>query len=555
MTAKIFRSIFFITLAIQLASFLILGTAINVLIDRKLKVELSKEATYISEGMELAGEAFLQRLDTTETRITWVDADGHVLFDSAAPTDQMENHAARTEIADALRTGSGFDIRHSGTLSTGSNTAYYALRMTDGTVIRIAAAAYSVVTLLLSAWQPILLAILATILIAVLLAFYLSRSIVRPINRINLSHPEESRVYPEMRPIIHRLIMQNRRAARQMEELKLRQTEFDTITANMNEGMIIINANAEILSCNRSAVMVLSPGSPMPRSVLSLPDSGCFREAVRLALTGQNGYAMLRRDDASYSILAAPVLHDGDIEGAVLVILDETEKESRERLRREFTANISHELKTPLTSISGFAELIKNDMTDPENTHRFAERIYREAQRLIALVGDIIRLSQLDDGEIPYDSDPIDLLEVAEETRERLENVAAAQQITLRIIGDSITVRGNRQILSEMLYNLLDNAIKYNRPGGEAEIELSCVDGKKCVTVRDNGIGIPKEEQPRIFERFFRVDKSHSKEIGGTGLGLSIVKHGAAFHHAQITLDSAPGVGTKIVLLFDDPSV
>lgn len=554
MTAKIFRSIFLLTLAIQLASFLIFGIAVKTIIDEKLKAELKKEATYISEGIEIGGESFLRRLDA-ETRITWIDADGKVLFDTDAAAEQMGNHASREEITAAFRTGSGFEIRRSDTLLSGSNTAYYALRLEDNTVIRVASDAYSVATLLLTAWQPIVLTVLVTTLIALLLALSLSRSIVRPINRIDLSHPEKSQVYPELRPIIGRLIAQNRQAARQMETLTLRQNEFDTITANMNEGMIILNANAEILSCNRSAATLLGAGGSMPRSVLSLPDSASFREAVRLALTGQNGYATLQRGDASYSILAAPVRHNHDIAGAILMILDETEKESRERLRREFTANVSHELKTPLTSISGFAELIKNNMTDPDSTRRFAERIYREAQRLIVLVGDIIRLSQLDDGEIPFDQRPIDLLELAHETQERLEGIAAAQKITVRITGENMTVRGNRQILTEMLYNLLDNAIKYNRPGGEAEILLSCINGQKCITVRDNGIGIPPEDQPRIFERFFRVDKSHSKEIGGTGLGLSIVKHGAAFHHAQITLESQPDVGTQITLCFEDSVV
>ena len=318
----------------------------------------------------------------------------------------------------------------------------------------------------------------------------------------------------------------------------------------MSEGMVVINSRAEVLSCNKSAREVFDVKGPTPKPVLALNSSPGFREAIRAALAGSTGYDSMRKGERFYSILATPVLHDKAVDGAVIVILDVTEKEAREALRREFTSNVSHELKTPLTSISGFAEIIKSGMADADDVRHFAENIHKESSRLISLVGDIIRLSQLDGGEIPYDDEAVDLYLVAEDVCERLQSIAEKKNVSLTLTGEAVSVSGNSLIIEEMLYNLCDNGIKYNRDGGYVKINVRREGGIPVFSVSDNGIGIPQDKQERVFERFYRVDKSHSRSIGGTGLGLSIVKHAAAYHKAEITLESEEGVGTTVSVRF-----
>ncbi len=383
----------------------------------------------------------------------------------------------------------------------------------------------------------------------VLTAQIISSSAVRPIKGIDPNRPEALLVYDELRPILGKLSAQNYRLARQMDELKLRENEFASITANMSEGILVINSNTNILSCNDGARQIFGIDGELPRSVLALDGSDGFRDAVSAALSGKNGYHEISRGEKHYSVITTSVLGDGSVDGAIIVIVDDTEKEHREKLRREFTSNISHELKTPLTSISGFAELIRCGMAEGEEAKHFADNIYREAQRLITLVGDIIRLTQLDGREMPYDGD-IDLYEVAEEVQERLSNVAARAGIELRLEGEHAAVQGNRQTLEEIIYNLCDNGIKYNNEGGFVLVRVWRDGAETKVSVKDNGIGIPKDKQDRVFERFYRVDKSHSKKIGGTGLGLSIVKHAAAYHKAAISLSSEEGAGTEITVAF-----
>ena len=386
-------------------------------------------------------------------------------------------------------------------------------------------------------------------LLCLFLATAFARGIVAPIINIDPKRISGDDVYDEIKPIANRLSSQNYRVSKQKSELSIRQNEFDSITFYMSEGMIIINSRAQILSCNRSAKEIYD-FKKEPKSILQIDDSSDFREAIGAALSGKNGYYTMKKGEKFYSVIATPVVHDSIIEGAVIVLLDVTEKEERESLRREFTSNISHELKTPLTSISGFAEIISSGIADPADVSRFAENIHKEATRLITLVGDIIRLSQLDGGEIPYDEESIDLLLMANEVKERLTNLAERAEISISVDGESAMVMGNATIIGEMIYNLCDNAIKYNRAGGFVEISVFSGDKESCISVSDNGIGIPKDKQDRVFERFYRVDKSHSKAIGGTGLGLSIVKHAAAYHKAKILFDSEEGVGTKVVLSF-----
>lgn len=397
-----------------------------------------------------------------------------------------------------------------------------------------------------------LLILIATAVLAIIVATRVSSSIIKPINSIDPEHPEEAEVYDELRPMIDKISSQNYKISRQLSLIGRRENEFNSLIANMSEGLIVINSHAEVVSCNDSAREIFGLRSQTPRSVLSINSSSTFREAISNAFAGKNGYDSLRLGEKYYSLFATPVLHESRVDGAVIVIIDVTEKEEREALRREFTSNISHELKTPLTSISGFAEIIRSGMADGEDVVRFADNIHREASRLISLVGDIIRLTQLDGGEIPYDEERVDLHDVAELVVSRLDNVAERAGVTLVCEGESTLVPGNSSIIEEMIYNLCDNGIKYNRPHGEVRVRVYTEGHECCVSVSDNGIGIPADKQDRVFERFYRVDKSHSREIGGTGLGLSIVKHAAAYHKAKITLVSEEDVGTTISVRFSD---
>ena len=390
----------------------------------------------------------------------------------------------------------------------------------------------------------------AVIAVGAVFAYFISESIVKPIENMDFGG-RSSNEYPELEHIVKFMQEQRRRIRDQREESIAKQTEFETITKNMSEGMIIIDNHADIMFFNNFAAEILNIHLEAPRSIIGLNDSITFRTAILNALHGKNGYDVIRTKEIYYSVLATPVFHDEIMYGAVIFILDETEKESREKLRREFTSNVSHELKTPLTSILGFAELIKDGMATGEDARHFADNIHKEANRLITLVGDIIKLSRLDDGEISYDNEKINLMNIVTSVSERLSSLAEKNGVSISVDGETVYISGNSGILEEMVYNLCDNAIKYNRRGGKVIITVG---GGECpfVCVEDNGIGIPTDYQERVFERFYRVDKSHSKEIGGTGLGLSIVKRGALYHKAHIDLESHENKGTKIKIIFNE---
>ena len=421
-------------------------------------------------------------------------------------------------------------------------------------VSRVPGVDYDVFDLLAETAAPIVALVAGMAIVAFIFASRMSKSLVKPINEIDPEHPEDAGAYDELKPIIDKLASQNYKISRQMDTLKKRESEFNSITFNMSEGLVVINSRATVLSCNRSAKEIFDLDGEVPKNVVFLNDSPTFRAAIAAALSGKNGYDSIRKGEKYYSLFATPVLHEKHVEGAVIVIIDVTEKEERETLRREFTSNISHELKTPLTSISGFAELIKSGLATEEDTVHFAENIHKEASRLISLVGDIIRLSQLDGGEIPYDEEAVDLYEVAREVADRLEGVAKRAEVSLAAEGEKTAVAGNYTIIEEIIYNLCDNAIKYNRKGGYVKVRVFSDGKERCVSVEDNGIGIPQDKRDRVFERFYRVDKSHSKAIGGTGLGLSIVKHAAAYHKATISLDSKEGEGTTVTVRFPEKS-
>ena len=482
--------------------------------------------------------------------MTWVAADGTVLYDNEADASTMENHADREEIREALTSETGTAQRFSSTLS--EQTLYVTQRLSDGTVIRLASAQKTVGLLLISMIQPILIILVLSLLLSAVLASRLSKGLIKPILSLDLEHPEDCETYDELTPLLSRLKRQNDTIQQQMNLLKQRQTEFAALTDNMSEGFLLLDRQGHVLSHNSGALRLLGVEEPEGEvNVLVLNREEPFRQAVDEALSGKRSQQMLHLNGRYCKLLANPVLADGKPAGAVLVLLDVTEQEQRDELRREFTANVSHELKTPLTSISGIAEIMQSGMVKPEDIQSFAGDIYQEAQRLIALVEDIIRLSRLDEGAESLERESVNLLSVAQDVARRLDSAAQKAGVTLKVMGLSVEVRGIPSVLDEMVYNLCDNAIKYNHPGGTVNVTVAPADdGSAEVTVEDTGIGIPLEDQSRVFERFYRVDKSHSKEIGGTGLGLSIVKHGASLHGAQIHMDSQVGRGTSVQLLF-----
>ena len=549
MTAKLFRTSMAVAVSVMVLSIALFMGMLYQYFSDQMMTELESETWLVSRGVELDGMDYLNGLHTT-SRVTWVAADGTVLYDNEADASTMENHADREEIREALTSETGTAQRFSSTLS--EQTLYVTQRLSDGTVIRLASAQKTVGLLLISMIQPILIILVLSLLLSAVLASRLSKGLIKPILSLDLEHPEDCETYDELTPLLSRLKRQNDTIQQQMNLLKQRQTEFAALTDNMSEGFLLLDRQGHVLSHNSGALRLLGVEEPEGEvNVLVLNREEPFRQAVDEALSGKRSQQMLHLNGRYCKLLANPVLADGKPAGAVLVLLDVTEQEQRDELRREFTANVSHELKTPLTSISGIAEIMQSGMVKPEDIQSFAGDIYQEAQRLIALVEDIIRLSRLDEGAESLEREPVNLLSVTQDVARRLDSAAQKAGVTLKVMGLSVEVRGIPSVLDEMVYNLCDNAIKYNHPGGTVNVTVAPTDdGSAEVTVEDTGIGIPVEDQSQVFERFYRVDKSHSKEIGGTGLGLSIVKHGASLHGAQIHMDSQVGRGTSVQLLF-----
>ena len=553
MTSKIFRNSFLVGVAVFFLSIALFMGVLYQYFGSQLLIQLESEAALAARGVEMGSMDYLDGLSSAN-RITWIDAGGTVLFDNQADPAQMENHADREEVRAALESETGTASRYSTTLS--QRTLYFAQRLADGTVLRVSSEQRSLPSLLLSMVQPILIILVLAVALSAVLASRLSKHIIKPVLAIDLEHPEDSDTYEELTPLLSRIKQQNQTIAQQMAQLRQKQNEFTAITENMSEGFLLLDRQGRILSHNSGALRLLHAAAPEERaSYLTLNRTERFRQAVDAALTGRRDEQLVDLGGRCCQLLANPVIQDGQVAGAVLVILDVTEREQREELRREFTANVSHELKTPLTSISGIAEIIKGGLVKPQDIPGFADDIYGEAQRMIRLVEDILRLSQLDEGGSSLQTEEVDLYHLAQEVAGRLTPAAVKGQVTLEVTGGPVRISGVRQLLDEMISNLCDNAIKYNRPGGRVTISVSRSDRGAELSVSDTGIGIPPEDQSRVFERFYRVDKSHSKAIGGTGLGLSIVKHGAAFHGADLSLESHPDRGTTIRLTFPGQNV
>ena len=549
MTKRVFRSIFLASLAVLLAAVvLILGALYTYFSDVQAE-QLRLQTALVAHALETEGVSYFDDLDTSDRRITWIAADGTVLYDSRSDSGVMENHLEREEVKAALATGSGTSFRYSDTLM--ERYIYTAQRLSDGTVLRLSAAQNTVPHLVLGVVKPIILVIGIAVALSALLAGQLTKNIVAPLNELNLDDPMSNREYVEIQPLLRRLDSQQVQLRAQSQELRQKQKEFNTVTRSLSEGLVLMNSSGTVLSINPAATRLLEITPNCLGADFGVANRNAAISAlVEKALTGEKAEENVALTDGEYLAAASPVRSDGAVFGVVLLLFDVTQKQKAEALRREFTANVSHELKTPLHAISGYAELMKDGLVPPEDTRHFAEKIYGEAQRMIDLVEDTLRLSRLDEGAADMQWASIDLYETAKSAMQELTAPAELKNVSIRLEGTKTVIQGIPQLVSGIVFNLMDNAVKYNKDGGLVIVRLGQEKNQAVLTVTDTGIGISPEHQERVFERFYRVDKSHSKEIGGTGLGLSIVKHAALILGAAIELDSTVGKGTIVTVRF-----
>ena len=550
MSKRIFKAMMAVTLTTLLVCMALFIAILFPYFETQLSDELRNELEYLAPNVERDGLGYLERLGDGQNRLTLIDADGTVLFDSDADPAQMENHADRPEVIQAIAEGAGESSRYSETLT--EKTINCAILLENGQVLRISSTQYSSMALLASLTPSLLLVLIFAALVAVTIAYKLSQRLTKPLNEIDLEHPQVNQApYDELKPLLRRLHHQNRQIREQIQQLQAQKRQFTAITDNMREGFLVLDADGLVLSYNSSATRLLQPEKPLDgHNIRDLTDEPDFLESLHGAQEGEHVESLVPLHGRICQLFANPVYQESTLTGIVLVLLDVTEQQEREGLRREFSANVSHELKTPLTSIAGIAEIMKSGMIAPSDVPHFAGKIYDESQRLIQLVRDIIRISQLDENNIHDTPVPVELKKCAARNLSLLESAADAADVTLHLEGGEAVIQAVPAILDEMVYNLCENAVKYNKPGGSVTVSVRSDAAHVTLEVADTGIGIAPEHHSRVFERFYRVDKSHSKEIGGTGLGLSIVKHGAAFHHAQVELESALDKGTIVRIIF-----
>ena len=548
MTKKIFQSIFLVAGAVLLASLLIIMGFLYSYFGGVEENQLRDELSLASAAVESSGTDYLSQLTAGRCRLTWIAADGSVLYDTKTDAESLENHASRAEVGQALSTGTGESTRYSSTLM--EKTMYYAQRLTDGTVLRISISRATVGMIAVGMLQPLLLVLIVALILSGMLARRLSRRIVDPLNSLDLEHPLDNDAYEELSPLLKRIHRQHVEIQTQLRELREKTDEFTQITGSMREGLILLDEHGSILSINAAAQLLFDADAQcMGKDFLTIERSHEISAAIQATVTDGHSEVRAERAGRVYQFDISRITSDGKLLGTVILAFDITEQEFAEQNRREFTANVSHELKTPLQGIIGSAELIENGMVRPDDLPRFVGHIHAEAARLVTLIDDIIRLSQLDEGDA-MPTEPVDLLAVSQEAAENLHDAAAARDVTLSVTGRPVVMPGVRRLIYEIVYNLCDNAIKYNVDGGRVDIAVASGTDGSSITVADTGIGIAPEHQSRVFERFYRVDKSHSKASGGTGLGLSIVKHAVQYHHGRIELESTPGAGTTIRVVF-----
>ena len=549
MTSKIFKSIVSVAVAAITACLVIITGVLYSYFGNLQQTQLKDELSLAANAVEQLGEGYLETLDSDRYRLTWVDTDGTVIFDSHADVASMENHKNREEIAQAFKNGFGSSIRHSTTLT--EETIYEAVLLDDGSVLRISVSRATAVVLIWGMAQPIALVLVIAIALSAWLARSMAMRIVEPMNKLNLEKPLENEAYEELSPLLRRIHAQHQEIKHQMLTLKQKQDEFDQITGNMKEILILLDNNGRIISINPAAKRLYEVQKDCTGDdFFTIDRKQDMRLAINEANEKGNAYFHTKKNGRDYQFDVSRIDSDGKMRGLVVLAFDVTEQVNAEKHRREFTANVSHELKTPLQTIIGSAELMEIGIVKEEDMPRFVKTIRREATRLVSLIDDIIRLSQLDEG-AEMQTEDASLKVVAEEVKETLSDAAKLKGVQVELSGDDGVIKGVRRLLYEVVYNLCDNAIKYNKSGGWVKIAVEETDNNVKLSVSDNGMGIPAEHHEKIFERFYRVDKSHSKQSGGTGLGLSIVKHAVQYHHGKISIESQPEVGTTISVVFD----
>lgn len=550
MTKRIFHSISAVAIGVFIASIMLFLYMTYNYFSAVQHRQLKTQTDLTSQGVKNEGISYFDGLEIDDNyRITWIDRDGRVIYDSNSDTTAMENHLEREEIKAAFKNGYGESSRYSNTLM--ERSLYSARLLPDGTVLRLSTAQSSILMILLGMAQPIAVIAFIALGLSVFLASRLAKAIVKPLNELNLDEPLSNDDYDELSPLLNRIERQQKQIKTQYAELQRKQAEFNAVTSDMNEGIILLNKSGDVLSLNKAAKKFFTFDTDcIGRNILKLKNNMKIQKLIKKASEGAASEKKIHTEQGEYQLNASPVISEDEVSGIVLLLFDVTEKEKAELLRREFSANVSHELKTPLHTISGCAELMKNDMVRSEDIPKFSEQIYTEAQRMIALIEDIIKLSHLDEGAEDMKREKVDLHSIAEGVAISLADKANMADVTVDVTGSSAVLYGIPQLLHGIIYNLCDNAIKYNQQGGSVSIDIKSNTNSVILTVADTGIGIPEEHRKRIFERFYRVDKSHSRAVGGTGLGLSIVKHAASLHNANISVQSIVDGGTTVTVIF-----
>lgn len=548
MIKKIFRSTFFATLGVLLVTLFMVVGLLYGYFTQVQKEQLQTETALAAQGVSLEGQDYFNELKMSNVRITWVDNQGKVLYDNESEAQTMDNHANREEIKEALKDGYGESVRYSKTLTTQS--LYSAQRLDNGTVIRLSVTRHSILVLLFRMFQPLALILVLAFFLSLWLSRSIAKSVVGPLNRLDLDHPLENDAYEEISPLLRRIARHQKEVTEREVVIEQRQSEFDTIISKIKEGMILLDNNCRIISINQAAQDILQTDQTcLGKDMLQIIRNLSLNNWLEKGLQGRKQEGILQLDDSHYKVMVRPIQSEDKVTGLALLFFDVTEQLQAEQLRREFTANVSHELKTPLHMISGYSEMLASDVVAQKDVPQFAEKIHSESQRMIQLVEDIIKLSHLDESE-ELAMEPVNLYQISEEVLESLSAKANERHINLHLLGEPAYITGNHALIHSLIYNLCDNAIIYNRDKGDVTVGITSNEDKIVLTVQDTGVGIAKDEQERIFERFYRVDKSRSKKLGGTGLGLSIVKHAVNQHHADIKVESQLGLGTKMTVTF-----